>query len=132
MIPDDYHLSFPFHLFQPQPWTEQAACKGLPTEWWFPGRGDPTDQAKQICSTCPVRQDCLEYSFTIPTVVGIWGGITGRERRKIKSQTSTRPKRLINHGTHSGYVVHRKRKEQPCEACKEAHALYKQTRKQNQ
>jgi hypothetical protein len=39
--------------------------------------------AKRVCAGCPLRLMCLEYALeTNP--VGIWGGTTENERRKIK------------------------------------------------
>jgi len=113
-------------IFEPQPWMRDAACKDMPTDWWFPDRGGDYTRAKIICHTCSVRIDCLNYSLTLPTVVGIWGGLSGRERREFKSLKADKP---IRHGTNSGYVVHRKRGEEACDECKAAHAAYKEIRK---
>ena len=115
-------------IFAKQPWMSEAACRDMPTDWWFPERGGDLTAAKQICNTCTVKQQCLDYALTLPFCVGIWGGTSGMERRRLKATTNYQ--RPINHGTNSGYVVHRKRNETPCDACKQAHNLYKQTRKQ--
>lgn len=58
-----------------------AACKGLPTEWWFPTTGMNVVQtpslkmAKEICGTCKVRKECFEYGQATSSW-GVWGGIT--------------------------------------------------------
>ena len=114
-------------IFTKQEWTADAACRDMPTDWWFPERGGDYAKAKRICHQCPVKQQCLDYALTLPVCVGIWGGTSGIERRRLKSTIDI--ERPINHGTHSGYVVHRKRNENPCDPCKNAHNLYKQTRK---
>ena len=114
-------------IYQRQPWTADAACRNKPTDWWFPDRGGDFTKAKQICATCPVKQQCLDYSLTLPALVGIWGGLTGRERRAHKA---VRTQRLIKHGTNSGYAVHRKRGEEPCDDCKKARNVYQQELKQ--
>lgn len=63
-------------------WTEQAACVGLPTEWFFPERGGAAavGQAKAICHGCPVVGECLAFAFATATEDGIWGGLTPAER----------------------------------------------------
>ena len=117
--PPDLYAAF---THQPTPWMEHAACKPHPTEWWFPKRGDPVDQAKIICHTCPVRIDCLNYALIIPNLVGIWGGMSGRERRDIRST----PKKPIRHGTRTGYHQHLRRGIEPCPACRKANTEHVQ------
>ena len=108
----DYNYTFDF---DPAPWMRHAACRHHPTHLWFPERGDPVEEAKAICATCPVQQDCYNYAINIPNLVGIWGGTSGRERRQTKS--SQRP---IRHGTETGYNQHRRRNEPPCALCRKA------------
>jgi WhiB family redox-sensing transcriptional regulator len=108
----DFNYNFDF---QPTPWMRHAACRNQPTKLFFPERGDPVDEAKAICATCPVRQDCYDYSLTIPNLVGIWGGSSGRERRETKSR-----QRPIRHGTPTGYNQHRRRGEPACPLCRQA------------
>lgn len=71
---------------QTEPWLQHAACKGLSTDIFFPGRADPDAQAKKICRTCPVRAECLTYAMTHGEMFGIWGGLAERERRKLRRQ----------------------------------------------
>lgn len=71
----------------------------LSPEAWFPhvGPGRLGDQrmakmaaeAKAVCGDCPVRLECLEYSFETDQRHGVWGGLTEYERRQLKA----RPKR---------------------------------------
>ena len=84
--------------FERAEWMTQAACRHHDTSLWFPERGDPTDQAKRICASCPVREECLNYAIGIPNLVGIFGGLSTRERRQHR-QTNT----FIRHGTATGY-----------------------------
>lgn len=65
---------------RPEDWKDQAACRGKDTSLWFIDRGDPGEQAKAICASCPVRNDCLEYALTVKERYGIWGGMGQRER----------------------------------------------------
>lgn len=73
---------------------EDGACKGYPTDWWFPiqktGKRDElialretTQQAKIICAGCEYRQKCLEYSLEWEPW-GIWGGKDEQERAQIR------------------------------------------------
>lgn len=70
-----------------QHWRDQAACGGMSTEAFFPeqpGRpGDPHRAAIEICATCPVRTECLEYALSNDERWGIWGGKTPRQRLRI-------------------------------------------------
>ena len=55
-------------------------CLGHPHHMWFPelgDRGSSSLEAKKICSTCPVKVECLEYGIDTKSY-GIWGGITLR------------------------------------------------------
>ena len=51
---------------------------------FFPIRGQSTLPAKNICFFCPVRVYCAEYSIAIGEKLGVWGGLSERERRRIR------------------------------------------------
>lgn len=67
-------------------WHRDAACTAVDPELFFPGRGDSTEPAKQVCAGCPVRSECLEHALDHGEKWGIWGGTSGRERRRIRRQ----------------------------------------------
>jgi WhiB family redox-sensing transcriptional regulator len=72
-------------IFQPAPaWQARAACRGCDPELFFMDRGQPTSEAKTVCRGCVVREECLEYAITEKEKFGIWGGLSERERRKIR------------------------------------------------
>jgi hypothetical protein len=52
---------------------------------FFPGRGESAGPARQVCAACPVRQACLDYAINNRITHGIWGGLTERERRALRS-----------------------------------------------
>ncbi len=54
-------------------------------EMFYPGRGETAGPARQVCAQCPVRQQCLEFAVSNRIVYGIWGGLTGPERRALQS-----------------------------------------------
>ena len=66
-------------------WRELAACRGTDLEVFFPGRGESAGPARQVCAACPVRQPCLDYAITNRITHGVWGGLTERERRALRS-----------------------------------------------
>ena len=66
-------------------WRERAACRGARIEVFFPGRGQTAGPARQVCASCPVRQQCLEFAVSNRIADGIWGGLTGPERRALQS-----------------------------------------------
>ena len=54
-------------------------------EVFYPGRGEMAGPARQACAQCPVRQQCLEFAVSNRILYGIWGGLTGPERRALQS-----------------------------------------------
>jgi WhiB family transcriptional regulator, redox-sensing transcriptional regulator len=67
-------------------WRELGACKGLDPTIFYPEDDDDADDAKTICSECGVRVSCLEHALANREKVGVWGGATERERRRIIRQ----------------------------------------------
>jgi WhiB family transcriptional regulator, redox-sensing transcriptional regulator len=65
-------------------WQDQANCMGVDPDLFFPERGASTREAKEVCRGCVVREDCLEYALSNSEKFGIWGGLSERERRKIR------------------------------------------------
>src|ERR671917_274919 len=65
-------------------WQDQANCMGVDPDLFFPERGASTREAKEVCRGCVVREDCLEYALANGEKFGIWGGMSERERRRIR------------------------------------------------
>ena len=65
-------------------WQEQALCAQTDPEAFFPEKGGSTREAKRICVGCEVKQECLEYALMQDERLGIWGGLSARERRRLK------------------------------------------------
>src|SRR2546423_15546851 len=65
-------------------WQAQANCMGVDPDLFFPERGGSTREAKEVCRGCVVREDCLEYALANGEKVGIWGGMSERERRRVR------------------------------------------------
>jgi WhiB family redox-sensing transcriptional regulator len=97
---DDVHVLFPARTPAPVlgfelaytgedeelAWQEQALCAQTDPEAFFPEKGGSTRDAKKICTVCPVRAECLEYALAHDERFGIWGGLSERERRRLKKQ----------------------------------------------
>ncbi|MCX2733902.1 WhiB family transcriptional regulator [Saccharopolyspora sp. NFXS83] len=76
-----------FELGEPeQEWQERALCAQTDPEAFFPEKGGSTREAKRICAGCEVRPECLEYALEHDERFGIWGGLSERERRRLKRQ----------------------------------------------
>ncbi len=65
-------------------WQDQALCAQTDPEAFFPEKGGSTREAKRICQSCEVRAECLEYALEHDERFGIWGGLSERERRRLK------------------------------------------------
>ncbi|KAB1647557.1 MULTISPECIES: WhiB family transcriptional regulator [unclassified Pseudoclavibacter] len=65
-------------------WQSEALCAQTDPEAFFPEKGGSTRDAKRICSSCEVRAQCLEYALQNDERFGIWGGLSERERRKLR------------------------------------------------
>jgi len=64
-------------------WQENAACRGIEPEIFFPVSDEEAGPAKAICSTCEVEQLCLFFSFKNRERYGVWGGVTEKERQDM-------------------------------------------------
>jgi len=71
---------------QEQEWQERALCAQTDPEAFFPEKGGSTREAKRICAGCEVRSECLEYALEHDERFGIWGGLSERERRRLKKR----------------------------------------------
>jgi WhiB family redox-sensing transcriptional regulator len=62
---------------------EDAACHGADTSVFFPVSDTYAGEAKAICATCPVAEQCLEYAVSTHQTDGVWGGLTALERHRL-------------------------------------------------
>ncbi|MCU1671013.1 MAG: transcription factor WhiB [Blastococcus sp.] len=67
-----------------QSWQERALCAETDPEAFFPEKGGSTREAKKICTGCEVKAECLEYALSNDERFGIWGGLSERERRRLR------------------------------------------------
>lgn len=79
-------------------WQQHAICRGMATDLFMPKRGDhhTVRKAVAICLTCPVIQQCRDYSFQLEEegiVFGVFGGLTqhGRDKALTYERRTGRP-----------------------------------------
>jgi WhiB family redox-sensing transcriptional regulator len=74
-------------------WQLDAACRGMETDLFFhpygerdPSRSRRVQQAKAICTECPVRLRCAEHAVRVGEVYGVWGGLSEEERAELRTR----------------------------------------------
>jgi WhiB family redox-sensing transcriptional regulator len=65
-------------------WQDRALCAQTDPEAFFPEKGGSTREAKRVCRNCEVRAECLDFALENDERFGIWGGLSERERRRLK------------------------------------------------
>jgi WhiB family redox-sensing transcriptional regulator len=69
-------------------WRQRANCRGLPASWWYsPAPVTPESmtnlrKARRLCLSCEVRAECLDDGMD--ERYGIWGGLSPKQRIRIK------------------------------------------------
>lgn len=71
-------------------WREDAACRGVDTDVFFPVTEEEAGPAKTVCASCPVREECLEFALQTRQEDGVWGGLTETERRRLRRRLRER------------------------------------------
>jgi WhiB family redox-sensing transcriptional regulator len=69
---------------EPADWRDSALCAQTDPDEFFPEKGGSTRDAKKVCRSCDVRTECLEYALETDQKHGIWGGLSERERRRLR------------------------------------------------
>lgn len=83
LVPDSIEM-VPDAIEDDDQWQERGLCAQTDPEAFFPEKGGSTREAKRICQGCEVRDRCLEYALANDERFGIWGGLSERERRRLK------------------------------------------------
>ena len=65
-------------------WKESANCLGVDPGLFFPDRGASIKEAKETCRSCVVKEECLNFAISSGEKFGVWGGLSERERRKVR------------------------------------------------
>ena len=110
-------------------WMNEGACRGMDTNQFFTTRGEPTANIKALCHDCVVRAECLEFALRNGEHHGVWGGLSERERRRLRprwnADNGILEVPLGTHGTVNTYVNRGCR----CEECRAAIAAYRTARR---
>jgi WhiB family redox-sensing transcriptional regulator len=71
-------------------WMEQASCQYVDPELFYQDDGQlsqrKAEAAVKVCRHCPVIMDCLRWAFRTDDQFGVLGGMTPRERRRLKEK----------------------------------------------
>lgn len=68
-------------------WHRDALCAQIDPELFFPLSEAESQTAREVCQSCPVVSECLEWALSQSNIeYGVWGGTTERERRAIRRQ----------------------------------------------
>lgn len=67
-------------------WISRRVCGPVTTDYdpWFSDDPDEKDEARAVCSTCPVSAQCLSHSLVNKIPFGIFGGLDGGERKPLQ------------------------------------------------
>lgn len=99
----------------------RANCLGCDPTLFFPEIEDQATvqhtyaEARRVCASCVIRDECLAYAVEANERWGIWGGRSPRERERMRSGT---PLSARKHGSYTTYNTHGCR----CGPCSEAAA----------
>jgi len=116
-------------------WWDRAMCKDADPRFFFP-EGTLRNSykvARQYCSICPVKAQCLKDALSHPDTFGMWGGTTQNEREAINDRGKLAVKAAIGHGdkpgTLTGYYREKAARIQPCDECREAYNEHQNTKR---
>lgn len=73
-------------LFVHADWHRHGECHGVDPDLWFPQNGGSSKEAKDTCKRCPYRERCLEEAMERNEEFGVWGGLTARERKRLRKE----------------------------------------------
>ena len=64
-------------------------CAQTDPEVFFPELGGTVRPAKAVCRRCEVRDDCLTWAMETGEPHGVWGGLSERERMRLRTYYRT-------------------------------------------
>lgn len=68
-------------------WFDDALCRQVDPELFFPSKGESAAPARAVCARCPVQAECLMFALQFPVrndISGVYGGTTFRQRRRLR------------------------------------------------
>lgn len=100
-------------------WQEQAACKGIDVNVFFPANRQESAAACAYCKKCPVKQECLDYAVAEHLEDGVYGGMSEAERDRLRRLKERRCE------TCAGPYMSTSHTARYCPNCREEHRLTK-------
>lgn len=95
--PPSYALAPLPAALAPPAWQQSAACRYDDRDLFFPpdkerGRYVAFREAaaKQICQSCPVTTECLDYALAADERHGVWGGLNTEQRARLRQRSRAR------------------------------------------
>lgn len=103
-----------------------AACTPSDAHLFDSTHPDHQQQARTICAGCPLRPACADHALTTPEHQGTWGGLTSKDRRRIRSPRSAtflddEGRVRVPCGSYKALQAHLRYGEH-CEECRDAQA----------
>lgn len=71
-------------------WMRFGSCRGMPVDVFVPPLGGNGEAAQVVCGRCPVIEDCLSYALADESLVGVWGGMSEKGRKRLRGMRRDR------------------------------------------
>ena len=66
-------------------WVDDAECRDINVDVFFPGPGQRAREALEVCGRCPVRVECLAEAMADESLDhGVRGGCTSAARKQLR------------------------------------------------
>jgi len=103
-------------------WKDRGICAQTDPEIFYPEKGGSTREAKRVCLGCDVRDQCLQYALDHDERFGIWGGLSQRERRRLKrgDLTVLKPPTPVGHCEVCDKALYSRKGGAPSRFCSES------------
>jgi hypothetical protein len=71
-------------------WRDEALCRNVNPDVFFPPPGGTATEAKRICSLCSVKDECLEFVMRLESKdshlqSGVYAGLSPKERSRLRN-----------------------------------------------
>ena len=70
-------------ILEERPWSAFATCQETKDVSFFPQNKAQERAAVAICGICPVREECLDHALATNERLGMWGGVSEKQRRAL-------------------------------------------------
>jgi len=63
-----------------------ALCRSMGPGFFFPANSAAFAISESVCGGCPVAAECLATALEDPSLHGIWGGTSAKERQYLRNE----------------------------------------------